>query len=333
VSALNWSQAMKTVFTMDDIPVEARFAYFRDVVESFYIPIGVKRDEPGDFNAWVNGNDLGNVSIGTCFLGKQAVSRKLEHIRRSEDDRVKLLMPISGSIASRQDTNEATIGPGSFYITDPTRAYEELIIEDMTFIYMLLPRESIVSEVKSIEKITATPFKRNSAFSRLASDFVHSLCSVRDTIDDNAATHVTSIALDLLNTAFREHVEATPTHRTVHRSTLFAWSKAFIDEHLLDSDLSLSKVALAIGISKSYLGDLLAEGGITFQSYVLRQRLERSAKALVDHRFAHLTIEHVAYDSGFSSSAYFSRAFKEMYGISPRDYRAYGVFRDYGASR
>jgi AraC-like DNA-binding protein len=320
---------MKTLFTMDDIPAEARFAYFRDIVESFYIPIGVKRDEPGDFNAWVDGNDLGNVSIGTCFLGKQAVSRKREHIRRSEDDRVKLIMPISGSIVSRQDTNEAIIRPGDFYITDPTRVYEELIVEDMTFIYMLLPRESIVSEVKSIEKITATPFKRASAFSRLASDYVHSLCSVRDSLDDYAATHATSIAMNLLNTAFREHVGATQTHRTVHRSTLFAWSKAFIDEHLLDSDLSMSKVALAIGISKSYLGELLAEGGISFQTYVLRRRLERSAKALVDRRFAHLTIERLAYENGFSSGTYFSRAFKEMYRISPRDYRAYGVIEVY----
>jgi hypothetical protein len=127
-----------TVFSLDDTPVNQRFSHFREVVESFYIPIGLECEHPERFNAWVTGSELGEVSVGTCFLAEQRVSRKPEHIARSEDDRIKLILPLSGAIASHQDGNDVVVRRGEFYITDPTRPYEEQILEDLTFIYLLL---------------------------------------------------------------------------------------------------------------------------------------------------------------------------------------------------
>lgn len=162
---------MKTVFNLNDVPAAKRFSHFRDVVETFYIPIGIECDEPGRFNAWVDGNDLGDVSIGTCHLTMQSVSRRRDHIRRSEDDRIKLVMPVSGAIASHQDKNDAVIRSGGFYITDPVCPYEERIIEDMTFVYMLIPRKHVAHQIENIERITATPFTREFPYGQLASDF------------------------------------------------------------------------------------------------------------------------------------------------------------------
>jgi AraC-like DNA-binding protein len=316
---------VSTIFTLNDTPAAKRFSYFRDVVESFYIPIGLACDKPEKFNAWVKGNELGGVSVGTCFLSEQRVSRKREHIVRSEDDRIKLIMPLAGAIASSQDSNSTVIRPGEFYVTDPTRTYEECIVEDMTFVYMLLPRDHVVSQVGLIERITATRFDLTQPYARLAADFVKNLISVANSLTETQAKHAASIATDLITMVLWEHAGGVPSHSTIHRSTLFHRAKTFIDEHLEDWGLSLAKVAAAVGVSTRYLSGLLAEGGFSYQRYVLEQRLCHSAKKLVDPRLVHLTIEQVARECSFGNSAHFSRAFRARFGMSPREYRASSV--------
>jgi AraC-like DNA-binding protein len=311
-----------TVFSLDDTPVNQRFSHFREVVESFYIPIGLECEYPERFNAWVTGSELGEVSVGTCFLAEQRVSRKPEHIARSEDDRIKLILPLSGAIASHQDGNDVVVRRGEFYITDPTRPYEEQILEDLTFIYLLLPRNHVVSKIDQIEKVTATSFACEQPYARLASDFAHSLSAVGPALEGSKAVQAASVVTDLFTMVLWEHMSQVRTHSTVYRSTLFRRAKAFIDEHLTEPDLSLAKVAAAMGVSSRYLSDLFSEAAFNYRPYVLEQRLLRCAQNLTDPRLAYLAIAEIALQCGFSDNAHFSRAFKAAYGISPREYRA-----------
>jgi AraC-like DNA-binding protein len=311
-----------TLFSLDDMPANKRFSYFRDVVESFYVPVGLECEHPERFNARVSGHEVGAVSVGTCFLAEQRVSRKSGHIARSEDDRIKLILPLSGAIASRQDSNEALIRPGEFYITDPTRPYEERIVEDMTFAYLLLPRNQVVSKIDQIEKVTATAFACERPYARLASDFAHSLVSIGDALEGSEALQAASIAIDLFTMVLWEHMSHVRTHSTVYRSALFRRARGFIDEHLREWDLSLAKVAAALGVSSRYLSELFAEANFHYRAYVLEQRLARCAKNLTDPRCAHLAIAEIACEGGFGDSAHFSRAFRVAYGMSPREHRA-----------
>lgn len=311
-----------TMFSLDDMPANKRFSYFRDVVESFYIPIGLECEHPERFNARFTGHDVGAVSVGTCFLAEQHVSRRADHIARSEDDRIKLILPLSGAIASCQDSNDALIRPGEFYVTDPTRPYEERVVEDITFVYLLLPRNLVVSQIDQIEKVTATSFACERAYARLASDFAHSLVSVAHTLEGPEALQAASTATDLFAMVLWEHMSKVRTHGTVYRSALFRRAKAFIDKHLTEWDLSLAKVAAALGVSSRYLSELFAEARFQYRPYVLEQRLARCAKNLKDPRRAHLAIAEVAYECGFGDRAHFSRAFRAAYGTSPREYRA-----------
>ena len=60
------------------------------------------------------------------------------------------------------------------------------------------------------------------------------------------------------------------------------------------------------------------EGQTTIKSYINKVRLDK-AKYLLTHSY--LNVTDIAFDCGFSDSNYFSTAFKNKYGTSPKKYR------------
>lgn len=91
-------------------------------------------------------------------------------------------------------------------------------------------------------------------------------------------------------------------------------------EHHLGQSLSIEELAGAAGFSKYHFSRI-------FQSmlheplahYVNRIRME-GALFLLAHR-ADKNMTDIAYELGYTDSAIFSRAFKNYYGVNPREYR------------
>ncbi len=94
-----------------------------------------------------------------------------------------------------------------------------------------------------------------------------------------------------------------------------------IETMLADPELTLDKVAEADGISPRSLQKLFAQAGQNFSTYLRLRRLERCRLDLTSPMFASLSISEICFRWGFNGSAHFSRAFKDRYGVSPRDYR------------
>jgi AraC-like DNA-binding protein len=93
---------------------------------------------------------------------------------------------------------------------------------------------------------------------------------------------------------------------------------AYLHEHYMES-ISLEDAAHYVSISKEYLARCFRqETGITLVTYLNRYRVDQ-AKALLEKGEGNLT--EIALETGFSSSAYFSRVFREEVGMSPRDYK------------
>jgi AraC-like DNA-binding protein len=94
-----------------------------------------------------------------------------------------------------------------------------------------------------------------------------------------------------------------------------------IETLLAEPDLTLERVADADGISARSLQKLFAGAGQNFSTYLRTRRLERCRLDLTSPMFADLSISEICFRWGFNGSAHFSRAFKDQYGVSPRDYR------------
>lgn len=92
----------------------------------------------------------------------------------------------------------------------------------------------------------------------------------------------------------------------------------FLEERYAE-DVSLDSVAGHVGLNPAYVSRLIRrETGVTFTDYLSAIRL-RQAKELLQK--SSLKVEEVAQKSGFRSTNYFIKLFKNSFGCTPGEYR------------
>ena len=93
---------------------------------------------------------------------------------------------------------------------------------------------------------------------------------------------------------------------------------AYINNHL-DETLDLKTLANEAALSDFHFHRIFkALKGEAIGGYITRLRLEATARLL---RYTALTIEEIAFNIGYETTASLSKAFKKQYGISPTEYR------------
>jgi AraC-like DNA-binding protein len=94
--------------------------------------------------------------------------------------------------------------------------------------------------------------------------------------------------------------------------------REFVFGHLAD-DLSVDAIAKEMGCSGSYLRERFREeAGISLGHFVRSVRLVQATQLL---REGSLGVGEIAQQCGFGSFTTFSRAFSQVYGMSPSEYR------------
>ncbi|MFU1794033.1 response regulator [Paenibacillus azoreducens] len=93
---------------------------------------------------------------------------------------------------------------------------------------------------------------------------------------------------------------------------------SYVEEHL-DENIALRDVSNLFSFSPNHLGLLFKQGtGINFSDYVVERRMEKACRLLQNPQFK---IFEVAGQVGYKNLTYFSRQFKDKYGMTPGDYR------------
>ncbi len=95
----------------------------------------------------------------------------------------------------------------------------------------------------------------------------------------------------------------------------------YIEIHLSDPKLNAEMVAHGCGISRRYLSHLLRQNGTTFPNLIWDWRLKTAHDWLSSDVGNNVSIAEVAFRIGFKSPAHFSRLFKRVYKMSPREYK------------
>ncbi len=95
-------------------------------------------------------------------------------------------------------------------------------------------------------------------------------------------------------------------------------AKAYIEEHYME-DLSLQTVADELAISRGYLSTMLNRHlEMGFSDYLNEVRIEHACLYLEQ---ATLKNYEIAYKVGFNDDKYFSKVFRKIKGMTPKEYR------------
>ena len=90
-------------------------------------------------------------------------------------------------------------------------------------------------------------------------------------------------------------------------------------EHNFQNEITIEDIAGVCGLNRTYFGKIFKEAlGKTPQEFLLNYRMLKAAELL---KLTSLSIGDVGLAVGYANQMHFSRAFKNNYGISPRDWR------------
>ena len=92
----------------------------------------------------------------------------------------------------------------------------------------------------------------------------------------------------------------------------------FIEQNF-QNDISIEDVAAVCGINRSYLGRIFRTStGRSPQEFLIHYRMTKAAELL---KLTTLSIGDIGSAVGYENALHFSRAFKNVYGVSPRTWR------------
>lgn len=102
---------------------------------------------------------------------------------------------------------------------------------------------------------------------------------------------------------------------------------SYIEQHYAE-DLAVERLAQICKLDRSYFGKVFKSVvGQSPQGFLLRYRMEKAAEALV---LTSSSIADISVSVGYSDPMHFSRAFKSVYGVAPREYRKENRLMDGG---
>lgn len=90
-------------------------------------------------------------------------------------------------------------------------------------------------------------------------------------------------------------------------------------EQNFQNDISIEEIAAVCGINRSYLGKIFRNSiGRSPQEFLMNYRMVKATELL---KLTTLSIADIGNAVGYSNPLHFSRAFKNVYGVSPREWR------------
>ncbi|WP_295149543.1 helix-turn-helix domain-containing protein [uncultured Peptoniphilus sp.] len=133
-------------------------------------------------------------------------------------------------------------------------------------------------------------------------------------------TIVGSNNIDDTKSAIKRTIDliASGLERENHHDLAMNNAKAYIEKYYI-KDISLDEISMVAGYSKSHFSRTFKEMmGVNFSKYLVQVRIERAEKLLIN---SDQSIYDISLEVGFNDYSYFSKAFKDAYGLSPKDYR------------
>jgi AraC-like DNA-binding protein len=127
--------------------------------------------------------------------------------------------------------------------------------------------------------------------------------------------------IELIARAIVPNLEARPTADAAVPLASFVSIRRYIDRNLAAPELGVDMIARNFGLSRASLYRLFEPiGGIS--GYIRKQRLGRAFQEITTAKKADHRIGPIAYRLGFANINSFNRAFRDRYGVSPREARA-----------
>ncbi|MFC4502215.1 MULTISPECIES: helix-turn-helix domain-containing protein [Streptomyces] len=318
-----------TVFRSDDLPAEGRFESWRELVGRTIAPSDITSAHADDFWAELRLLELGPVLVWPTSFRPARFRRNDRLVRQSDPEQYHLSLILGGVLGLEHVGRTDTYRPRDLWVTDTSEPYDVMPSGDgdgwaVTGVGVEIPKALLPVAPDRVRDLLGRRLPGQEGTGALLTDFLIGLDRQSASLRPSDAPRLGTVLLDLLAVWFAQTLEAeTELDPETRHRVMTTRIRAFIRQNLHDPGLSPPVIAAAHHISVSYLHRLFQQDarGETVAAWIRSQRLEGARRDLADPARHSTPIHAVAVRWGMTRASDFTRAFRAVYGVSPRDYR------------
>ncbi|MFF3613281.1 helix-turn-helix domain-containing protein [Streptomyces sp. NPDC002580] len=244
-------------------------------------------------------------------------SRTATHVREDPDEDYRLLLPLTGEIVLRQNGNEARLTPGTGTLVTFGAPFECLQAASTQAFVLTIPAREVDGRVNR-GSASATGLDLSRGLGRVVRSMLDGLYAERDDLTDCQFNAVSDRVVELL--CMLASGDDRPDGAR-HLTDVETVVRRHVRENAADPGLTGTSMARALGWSLRQIQLALQHAGTTPRELIREERLRLVRERLRRGDCEHLTITDLAYASGFSSASALSTAFRQRFGVSPREMR------------
>ncbi|KRE12519.1 hypothetical protein ASE66_18480 [Bosea sp. Root483D1] len=293
---------------------DSGFDYWRETVCRAVLNVTTEAPDPQEaFHGSIVGRSFGDVRIASFRSTRHDVVRTPRHVAEG-DDSVLVSLQERGQCRLSQGDERLLLQPGEIGLVDGARPFRLSFSEDVRRVVAVLPRRTLLLKAPWLVRGRPHRIALTSRFISLARRHLLELARHGEAMDEMSASLLADNLCNLIGLSSDAGAGARPDR--LHEAIL-----AFCRGRLGDETLSPGAVAAHFNISVRTLHARFAATGQSFGRWLLATRLEESRRALLDPRRAAEGIASIAYSVGFNDLSVFNRAFRNRFGVAPRQHR------------
>ncbi|MFC8196766.1 helix-turn-helix domain-containing protein [Streptomyces sp. NPDC060006] len=244
-------------------------------------------------------------------------SRTPHQVRQAPDEDYRLLLPLTGEIVLRQDGREARLTPGHGTLLTFGAPFECAQDASTRAFIFTIPARELDGPLHRKSPLGAA-LDLGRGLGRVVGSMLNDLHEEREALTDPQFNAVSERVVELLcMLAVGDDRPDAPGHLTEVEAVV----RRHVREHAADPGLTGTSMARSLGWSLRQIQLALQRAGTTPRELIREERLRVVRNRLRCGECEHMTITDLAYASGFSSASALSTAFKQRFGVSPREMR------------
>jgi AraC-like DNA-binding protein len=313
---------MAVILNAQSLPPRDRAEAIRDTIWGSVVRVEIDHHpDPRRIAARGAISDVGRLNVCSVRSNATTVRRTPGLIHDDRPPSVFLGLQVSGSSMVVQGDREAVLRPGDLALYDSTLPYTLVNDEGIHQHFFRVTQGDLALPAGALAELTALRFGRDDPVVDLASTYLQRMADHLLAQDDCLAADLSAPTIELVRAAIGSRLSNPRLAREPLEATLELRILEYARAHLAEHDLDAARIARAHHISVRHLYAVLARAGIGLGDWIREQRLEQCRQELARPDARATPISSIAGRWAFVNAGHFSRAFKETYGMTPREWR------------
>lgn len=268
-------------------------------------------------------SDRFNLDLLNVEQGGLVVNRTARHVSETaQTGHIIVIQLVGHSVLHVGDrSNPIELGPGNISYGNPKIPYHWEFPEPMSLMMLRSTVSGMPLTPSMLRPLVGRPFDASAGYAQLAVEVARGVLKDQSVLNSPTGPRVLNDVASMFATMLTEALDQLePDIDTDLNYPALRRIMDYVESHL-HTDLRVSLIAEALGMSPRYIQSLFQKQHLTPSGWIRQRRLETIYEALIDPAWAHADILDIAYAHGFTDHSHFSRVFKAQFGQTPSQRR------------